>query len=259
MNYLHITLMIILIILFTSANAQYMNENTIVSGSMEYYMATDDTTYTQGENVQMLYRITNLGQNPQMFYYYSSQEYDFFVETMDFETIWIWSYGYCFFDVMWERTILPGNSIERYREWDMTDNNNFSVAPGTYRVIGTSVNYMPEPVPVPVYIEIIHSVLAEDNICESMEYKLYQNYPNPFHQTTTISYYIPMDNKVNLSIFNIKGQKVKTLVNEEKEKGEWKKTWNGTDEHNIKVPSGIYFYKIETDGFYEIKKTILLR
>ena len=85
------------------------------------------------------------------------------------------------------------------------------------------------------------------------------NYPNPFNTSTTISFYIPKYIKLKLSIYNIKGQKIKTIVNSNLNIGKHSFIWNGRDENDKLVSSGIYFYKMETENFSEIKKAILLK
>ncbi|MBN1327030.1 MAG: hypothetical protein JW996_03675, partial [Candidatus Cloacimonetes bacterium] len=67
-----------------------------------------------------------------------------------------------------------------------------------------------------------------------------QNYPNPFNPETTISYNLPMDGKVEIAVFNIKGQKVKQLVNNQFTAGQHSVIWNGTDSNEKAVSSGIY-------------------
>ena len=103
-------------------------------------------------------------------------------------------------------------------------------------------------------------VLTADNKSNiPMVYKLAQNYPNPFNPTTKISYSIPKDTNVELKIYNIKGELVKTLVNEKNSAGLYDVIWNGKDDGNREVSSGIYFYKIQTDRYSETKKMLLLR
>jgi len=85
------------------------------------------------------------------------------------------------------------------------------------------------------------------------------NYPNPFNPETTISYSIKEEGNVKLEIFNIRGQKVKTLVNEVKSAGSFKANWNGIDNQNNPVASGIYFAKLRTTGTTNIKKMILMK
>ncbi len=86
---------------------------------------------------------------------------------------------------------------------------------------------------------------------------LSQNYPNPFNPTTTINYSIAKEGTVELTVYNIKGQKVKTLVNERKEAGQHSIVWNGKDNTNKTVSSGIYFYSLST-GKKNMKKKMLL-
>jgi C-terminal processing protease CtpA/Prc len=88
---------------------------------------------------------------------------------------------------------------------------------------------------------------------------LAQNYPNPFNPTTVIKYQIPKNKRgiavnVNLSIYNILGENILTLVNKKQKPGYYKVTWNAQN-----YPSGIYFYKINANGFAKTKKMVLLR
>jgi immune inhibitor A len=90
-------------------------------------------------------------------------------------------------------------------------------------------------------------------------YLLKQNYPNPFNPETKIEYNLKENGWVKLEVFNILGQKIFTLVDGYKEKGEHVATWNGTDEEGRPFPSGIYFYQITTDNFQKANKMILLK
>jgi len=88
---------------------------------------------------------------------------------------------------------------------------------------------------------------------------LLENYPNPFNPTTTISYQLPENCNVELIVFNLKGKKVKILVNEKLDYGNHTIIWNGKDDNNKAVSSGIYFYKLKTDNNEETKKMILMK
>lgn len=89
-------------------------------------------------------------------------------------------------------------------------------------------------------------------------YKI-SNYPNPFNPTTTISFSIPEESNVELSIYNIKGQKIKTLANDRYSIGEHSIIWNGEDASGKKVSSGIYFYILITPNAYYTRKMLLLK
>ena len=88
---------------------------------------------------------------------------------------------------------------------------------------------------------------------------LKQNYPNPFNPTTTVQFDIPTRSMVNISIFNVLGQKTRTLVNEELEAGSWEEEWNGLSDGGAKVSSGIYFYRMQAGSYVETKKMMLLK
>jgi hypothetical protein len=90
-------------------------------------------------------------------------------------------------------------------------------------------------------------------------YQLSQNYPNPFNPQTLIKYDLPEPGHVNIAVYNILGQKVKTLVDEQQEMGYKFVYWDGKDEEGKEVASGIYFYKIKTKGFEKTKKMVLLK
>ena len=111
--------------------------------------------------------------------------------------------------------------------------------------VDTSFNHMVEVVDGTVGI-------GEDKL--PSEYQLSQNYPNPFNPETTIDFRIDADSHVNISIFDINGNLVQELVNEWKESGSHQVKFSG---HSI--PSGIYFYKMTTKGFADIRKMTLIQ
>jgi len=91
------------------------------------------------------------------------------------------------------------------------------------------------------------------------ELTLDQNYPNPFNPTTAVRYGLPKLTRVYLRILNIRGQVVRTLVDDEKPAGWYTVTWDGKNESGQDVASGIYLYLIETDEGKILKKMTLLR
>ena len=91
------------------------------------------------------------------------------------------------------------------------------------------------------------------------EFVLKQNYPNPFNPTTEINYQLFKTGQVELTIFNLLGQKIKTMVNAVQPAGSYKITWNGTNEQENVVPSGIYIYHLKTSEFSQTRKMLLLR
>ena len=92
------------------------------------------------------------------------------------------------------------------------------------------------------------------------EFKLNQNYPNPFNPTTTISFSLPEASRVTLAVYNVLGQKVRTLINNQlATAGLHAKQWDGRDDAGRQVASGIYFYKLEAGNFSSIKKMVLMK
>ncbi len=85
------------------------------------------------------------------------------------------------------------------------------------------------------------------------------NYPNPFNPTTTISFSIQNDIKVELLIFNIKGQKINTLINDRIIKGKHSIVWSGCDQKGNHVSSGIYLYKLKVGNQESVKRMLLLK
>jgi beta-lactamase superfamily II metal-dependent hydrolase len=83
---------------------------------------------------------------------------------------------------------------------------------------------------------------------------LEQNSPNPFNPSTTINYQLPVDSRVTLKVFDVLGQEVATLVNEDKKAGRYEVEFNGS-----KLSSGVYFYRLKADGISLIQKMILAR
>ena len=95
------------------------------------------------------------------------------------------------------------------------------------------------------------------NLPES--FALGQNYPNPFNLETRIPYQVPKRSRVVIKIYNIVGQVIKTLVDEEKDPGYFTAPWDGRDEKGREVTSGVYFYQMKAGDFCQMKKMILLR
>jgi endoglucanase len=87
------------------------------------------------------------------------------------------------------------------------------------------------------------------------KFKLMQNYPNPFNPQTTISYFLPRESTVTLRVYNLIGREVATLVeNERKAAGNYEVSFGGTN-----LSSGVYFYRLQTDGFVDTKAMMLIK
>jgi hypothetical protein len=92
------------------------------------------------------------------------------------------------------------------------------------------------------------------------DYELYQNYPNPFNPTTTIEFYLPIDKRVSLIIYDVSGREVVRLIDDQElPKGKHKVVWDGRDKNGRAVSSGTYLYTLKFGNFEKTKKMLLLK
>ena len=91
------------------------------------------------------------------------------------------------------------------------------------------------------------------------QYVLKQNYPNPFNPSTTIEFALPHKTFVHINVYNILGEKVETLLSESKEPGHHTISWNGTDDSGSLVGAGLYYYTIETENFFQVRKMLFMK
>ena len=103
-------------------------------------------------------------------------------------------------------------------------------------------------------INPIYKTASEDRTCLKNIFKLYSNFPNPFNPVTTISFQLPEKSNVRISVYNIRGELVEELVNDQKVEGLHSITWNATG-----CSSGMYFYKIVANSYIDIKRMLLLK
>jgi len=101
-------------------------------------------------------------------------------------------------------------------------------------------------------------IQLESNAKIPTAYQLFPNFPNPFNPSTKIRFDLPEKSITILKIYNLLGQEVRTLVNEIKKAGSYEIIWNGLDNFGKKPSSGIYLYRLETDGFKQTNKMLLV-
>ena len=90
-------------------------------------------------------------------------------------------------------------------------------------------------------------------------FNLYNNYPNPFNPVTTLRYDLPEDALVNITIYDIMGRIVRTLINSQQNAGFKSIQWNANNDAGSPLSAGLYLYKVETDNFVQTRKMILLK
>ncbi len=130
---------------------------------------------------------------------------------------------------------------------------------GTYSVYFTAIDSLEnEHTILKENFITVQFVSVENNM--SLNSLQLSNYPNPFNPSTTISFSIPVSSNIQILIYNIKGQKVRTVTNESYERGNHSVIWNGNDDSGKTVSSGIYSYKLNINGKTgALKKCLLLK
>ena len=104
-----------------------------------------------------------------------------------------------------------------------------------------------------LWSDVVTDVINAE-IINPVEFKLTQNFPNPFNPSTKIKYSIPQSSNVIIKVLDILGNEIETLVNEQKNTGTYEITWYAEN-----LPSGVYFYQLRAGSFVETKKMVLLR
>ena len=148
-----------------------------------------------------------------------------------------------------EMIVAQGNSSSA-SEYTFTDHNVIS---------GTLYWYKIEEIAANGNSEFFGPIAVEGRIVFPGEFRLSQNFPNPFNPETFIEYDVPENSQVSVDVYNILGMKVKTLVNEVMEPGFYQISWNGTNDANHQVASGLYFIRMQGEGFVQIRKMMLQR
>ena len=129
--------------------------------------------------------------------------------------------------------------------------NDFQIQDGLLIESGDNVAEVAVGVGIEVSVE-------EPNISPS-KFELGQNYPNPFNPSTNIKFDIAQNSHVSITIFNLAGQKVSTLINRPLNTGSYTITWHGLDDNGYQLPSGMYFYEMRTPSYQSIKKLVLVK
>jgi FlgD Ig-like domain len=170
--------------------------------------------------------------------------------------------------------------------WDMPSMNDFDHFNIYSSIDGSAFELLDSPIGVQYfyeedligssyqfYLTTVNQMGLESEASETAEYltvgtngeiipletKLGSNYPNPFNPTTTIDFSIDKNERVELAIYNLKGQKVKQLVNDQLTAGLHSIVWNGKDDNEKQAASGIYFYKMKSGSYTKTNKMLLLK
>lgn len=159
---------------------------------------------------------------------------------------------------------MPGWSDIVYLKTFIEDTLGITTFPNWYYAFGQAISADGNVIGITAYppgqnahamvLTLDTVVPVEDDNNQVSEYQLDQNYPNPFNPSTRISFTIPKEGNVKLSVFNILGEKVAELINEFKVAGSYNIDWS-----NSELTSGIYLYRLETNDFVQTKKMTFIK
>ena len=105
----------------------------------------------------------------------------------------------------------------------------------------------------------VDGALGTDSGVTPDEFVLHQNYPNPFNPSTEIKFSLPSTEKVYLVVYDLLGNMVREMVNEDLNVGMYTYKWMGENQNGSRVSAGMYFYQIQAGSFIQTKKMILLK
>jgi M6 family metalloprotease-like protein len=137
---------------------------------------------------------------------------------------------------------VPGVSSDscliRVTSWDLDGNSGFDTSDGLFEIVGTS---------------------SVANTAGLTRPTLFQNAPNPFTPRTTISFFLPAPASAELSIFDLQGRRIRTLVSGSRPAGYQEFVWDGRDESGAEAASGMFFYVLEAGSIRDIRKMVLMK
>jgi immune inhibitor A len=151
----------------------------------------------------------------------------------------------------------PGITGKRTFNGSSVPNSNSYATSPTY----VAVQNVSNSLPVMTCDLFVSPAGVEDDLAEAglSGYELEQNYPNPFNPQTNIRYTLIREGWVEIEIFNLLGERIRTLAKRTEARGEHSVRWDGTDEEGNSVPSGVYFCRLRIDDFVKTDKMVLLK
>jgi len=161
-----------------------------------------------------------------------------------------------------------GNAVGRYNFWYWTPSGGFPKTSTAYDNSESRLTRFESELYIDIEWEKSQRIWysyegiqmdTEDNSLIPTVFELSQNYPNPFNPSTSIIYEISEESIVSIIIYDLMGNEVKTLVNEDKPVGQYQVNWDGKDNLGNSVSGGTYFYKFQTGDFIQARKMVLLK
>ena len=209
---------------------------------IDFYIETDETCYSYGQDIYITFNLQNTTSDTVIVTFLSSFPFDYYI---DDELFIIGSFA-----VVFDVSIPPYSTFSEY--YTHTDN----VSVGDHILIGEfNGNWVSDPVSITIESVGVDFSEFQPIVCQ------FSNYPNPFNPETTISFSLKEFSSVRLEIYNVRGQKVKTLIDDELEAKYHKVIWDGCNDNLQPVSSGVYFYKFKTESgdYTSCKKMLLMK
>ena len=174
-----------------------------------------------------------------------------YVTEVDTTSNWAWCM--CYFDLCASITGLQNGTyfVEVFRYMPLCcPDTTFYIGSTSFAFGGSELSFNIESFQSECYN------ITEVNKSEKYlkEYLLKQNYPNPFNPSTKIKYSIPQTSQVQIKVFDVLGNEIETLINEEKPSGTYELSW-----YAEYLPNGVYFYQLKAGSFIKTKKMILIK
>lgn len=224
------------------ADISYYNGRATLSGIDTLYEGTDSVQYDSTYSVDLSIVDTVYGDQPFTSY--------IFADSVDLD-------GDGNLEIVLSEQSVTDSVNINYYDWDPVTEGHKINEETSYKIFNEyrqTVRVLEYNGSVVGFKDQTYSIVSPD------DYKLEQNYPNPFNPSTTINFALPVDKKISLKIYNMLGQEVVTLVNNQSlKKGNHQLVWNGTNNAGAKVSSGHYIAKLEYGNFIKSIKMTLLK
>ena len=221
-------------------------------GQLSFSISTDKSIYDYNDPILVTMTARNSGSVPDTLWFTTGCQFNYRIDTLDYMRHD--SLAILCTQAFSERIVLSNDSTV----WGGTDClYNFTggmLGPGRHAVTGW-LSFLPSGwVSDTLWIWVTPVSGVKEDKSLPKYFLLQDNYPNPFNPATTIEYSLPYFSYVTLRVFNLLGEVVTTLVRDELQIGRHRAQWVATSS-----PSGVYYYRLETDSYIETKKLLLLK
>ena len=228
---MRISILIFLLILFGQLFCQ-----------LDFFIETDETTYSYGQDIYITFNLHNTSNDTITVAFANTAPFLYYI---DGEMFYPPS-----FQLVTYVTFTPDSL------YSLTHPHIYNVNVGEHEVTSEFYAIPNNLTADPIYFTV-ESVNVDDSNLQNIVVQL-TNYPNPFNPTTTINFSIQNDSFVEISIYNIKGQKVKTLIRNDFSEGSHSINWDGDDDFGSLVNSGVYYSTLRVDGKIKVVNKCLM-